>query len=369
MTSHETQPILSIRGLSKRYGDFEALSGIDLDVARGEFVALLGPSGCGKSTTLMAVAGFVEPDAGSIVLAGNDITALAPDKRHMGMVFQDYALFPHMSVLENVAFPLRMRKVSRREREEKALAALETVQLPRKSIYARPSELSGGQRQRVAVARALVFDPVMLLMDEPLAALDRRLRQHLQYELRHLQARIDTTVIYVTHDQEEALVLADRIVVMRNGQFEQVGKPRDIYDSPANAFVAGFLGESNSAPAHVVQRDSGAVRAVINGTEDPIEVPGDFAPAEGLFVVRPERLRVHAAGENSGASLRAQIIDIAFLGDRLRAELQLSDELAWTANIPIRDVMGTEHLLARGNEVRVSWAPADGRLLPDNRGT
>ncbi|AGS24526.1 ABC transporter ATP-binding protein [Rhizobium etli] len=364
MISHATQPILSIRGLSKRYGSFEALSGIDLDVTRGEFVALLGPSGCGKSTTLMAVAGFVEPDAGSIVLSGNDITALAPDKRRMGMVFQDYALFPHMSVLDNVAFPLRMRKVPRREREEKALAALETVQLPKKSIHARPSELSGGQRQRVAVARALVFDPVMLLMDEPLAALDRRLRQHLQYELRHLQARIDTTVIYVTHDQEEALVLADRIVVMRNGRFEQVGRPRDIYDSPANAFVAGFLGESNSAPAHVVRRESAGVRAIINGSGDPIEVPGNFAPDQGLFVVRPERLRVQAPDQRSSTSLPAQIIDVAFLGDRLRAELRLADDLAWTASIPIRDALGAEQLLARGNDVRISWLAGDGQLLP-----
>ena len=243
MTGVSEQPILSIRGLRKSYGAFTALDEVDLDVARGEFVALLGPSGCGKSTTLMAVAGFVEPDDGSIMLPGENITRLAPEKRRMGVVFQDYALFPHLSVLDNVAFPLRMRGFGRREREEKALAALEQVQLPKKSIRARPAELSGGQSQRVAVARALVFDPVMLLMDEPLAALDSRLRQHLQFELRHLQDRLDTTVIYVTHDQEEALVLADRIVVMRDGRFEQVGTPREVYEKPANAFVAGFLGE------------------------------------------------------------------------------------------------------------------------------
>ncbi len=356
-------PILSIRGLTKRYGAFTALDGVDLDVKRGEFVALLGPSGCGKSTTLMAVAGFVEPDEGSIVLSGEDITRLAPEKRRMGVVFQDYALFPHLSVLDNVAFPLRMRGIGRREREEKALAVLEQVQLPRKSIHSRPSELSGGQRQRVAVARALVFDPVMLLMDEPLAALDRRLRQHLQFELRHLQERLDTTVIYVTHDQEEALVLSDRIVVMRDGRFEQVGTPREVYESPANAFVAGFLGESNSLPVSVTKRDSSSVYAGYDGCKALMRVPGAFPDAEGLLVVRPERLRIEANPQEGRPALPARIVDIVFLGDRLRAELSLPHGVAWTASIPVGEAGEYVEKLRRGAEVSLTWSPADARLL------
>jgi ABC-type Fe3+/spermidine/putrescine transport system ATPase subunit len=356
-------PILGIRGLSKHYGAFTALSGIDLDVSRGEFVALLGPSGCGKSTTLMAVAGFVEPDEGSITLAGRDITRLAPEKRRMGIVFQDYALFPHLSVLDNVAFPLRMRGMGRREREAKALAVLEQVQLPQKSIHSRPSELSGGQRQRVAVARALVFDPVMLLMDEPLAALDRRLRQHLQFELRHLQERLETTVIYVTHDQEEALVLADRIVVMRDGRFEQVGAPREVYEKPASAFVAAFLGESNSLRVKIAKRGSGSVFVRFEGHDTLIEVPGDFPHAEGLLVVRPERLRIEAGKRESVSGLPAQIRDVAFLGDRLRAELSLFDGVSWTASIPISQAGPQVDQLERDARVSISWSPHDARLL------
>lgn len=365
MSSDLVDPILRIRGLTKRYGAFTALQEIDLDIARGEFVALLGPSGCGKSTTLMAVAGFVEPDAGSVALSGKDITRLAPEKRQMGVVFQDYALFPHMNVLDNVSFPLRMRGVGRREREEKARSVVEQVQLPEKSILARPSELSGGQRQRVAVARALVFDPVLLLMDEPLAALDRRLRQHLQFELRHLQARLDTTVVYVTHDQEEALVLADRIVVMRTGRFEQIGPPREVYEKPANAFVAGFLGESNSLPVKVVRRDGDRLLAGYGDHDGLIEVADTgFASGEGLFVIRPERLRIVAPKYSGHATLPARVVDVAFLGDRLRAELHLFDEVSWTASIPITEASAEIDLLRPGSEVGVTWSPSDARLLP-----
>lgn len=363
MTGVINEPILRIRGLSKHYGPFTALSGINLDVSRGEFVALLGPSGCGKSTTLMAVAGFVEPDEGSITLAGREITRLAPEKRRMGIVFQDYALFPHLSVLDNVAFPLRMRGMGRREREAKALAVLDQVQLPHKSIHARPNELSGGQRQRVAVARALVFDPVMLLMDEPLAALDRRLRQHLQFELRHLQERLETTVIYVTHDQEEALVLADRIVVMRDGRFEQVGAPREVYEKPASAFVAAFLGESNSLRVKIAKRSRGSVFVRYEGHETLIEVPGDFPNAEGLLVVRPERLRIEAGKKEDRTTLPARIIDVAFLGDRLRAELSLFDGVSWTVSIPVSQAGPQVDQLERGARVCISWLPHDARLL------
>lgn len=359
----EDSLILDIKGLVKRYGRFEALAGIDLEVAHGEFIALLGPSGCGKSTTLMAIAGFVQPDNGNILLSGREITKLPPERRGMGVVFQDYALFPHLSVLENVAFPLRMRGIGRREREEKAASVLEQVQLPAKSVHSFPNELSGGQRQRVAVARALVFDPVMLLMDEPLAALDRRLRQHLQFELRHLQRRLGTTVIYVTHDQEEALVLADRIAVMRDGRFEQVDAPRMIYDRPANAFVAGFLGESNRLSGTVKQREDGRQTFVAQGLDFECPVLGE---SSGRFlVVRPERIRLVAERPAEQPSMPAVISDVAFLGDKLRVEVTLADGSLWTASIPAANLPENDTLIASGNSIFVTWCERDARLLTE----
>lgn len=357
-----SSPLLSIRALSKRYGAFVALDGVDLDVARGEFVALLGPSGCGKTTTLMSVAGFVEPDAGSILLNGKDIVGLPPDQRNMGVVFQDYALFPHMTVLENIAFSMRMRGVPKRARERRAFEALDQVQLPRRLAEARPSQLSGGQRQRVAVARAMVFDPVLLLMDEPLAALDRRLRQDLQFELRDLQSRIDTTVVYVTHDQEEALVLADRIVVMKDGKPAQIDTPQAVYEAPQSEFVASFLGESNRV---VVALPAGRAGEVLVG-EHRIEVAAERQveanAVEALLVIRPERTRaIRNELQAVPHGLPATVRDVAFLGDRLRIELEMGFGGTWTSTVQLNGSEG-EHLEA-GDDVVVTWRPADARLL------
>ncbi len=230
--------------MSKRYGDVVAVNSLDLEVARGEFFTLLGPSGSGKTTTLRMIAGFEEPDTGTVELAGRDVTALPPYDREVNTVFQDYALFPHMSVNENIEYGLRVKRVGREERRRRAAEALETVRLAGFERR-RPSELSGGQRQRVALARAIVNRPHVLLLDEPLGALDLKLREQMQIELKSIQAEVGITFIYVTHDQEEALTMSDRLAVFNDGRIEQIGMPAEVYERPGNAFVAGFVGTSN----------------------------------------------------------------------------------------------------------------------------
>jgi spermidine/putrescine ABC transporter ATP-binding subunit len=241
---------VSIRDLCKSYGGDPAVKNLTIDVRRGEFLALLGPSGSGKTTLLMTIAGFDFPDSGAIEIGGKDVTWMAPNKRDLGMVFQRYTLFPHMSVLDNIAFPLRMRKVSRADRDARARAALKTVRLDGYGDR-KPSQLSGGQQQRVALARAIVYNPQVLLMDEPLSALDKNLREEMQVEIKHLQRKLGVTVIFVTHDQNEALTMADRIAVLNFGELQQLGTPKTLYDEPASAFVAGFIGETNFWPAQV----------------------------------------------------------------------------------------------------------------------
>ena len=246
---HSTNPLgrggsLRLRALTKHYPNFTAVDAIDLDIAAGEFVTLLGPSGSGKTTTLMMIAGFTPPSAGDILLDGRSLVSLAPEHRNIGVVFQNYALFPHMNVQENVAFPLRMRNQSRRVIGDKVAAALHLVQLDQFAERL-PKQLSGGQQQRVALARALVFDPDLLLMDEPLGALDKNLREQMQFELRRLHAELSITILFVTHDQEEALTLSDRVALMNNGEIAQIGSAEDLYERPATRFVAEFIGESN----------------------------------------------------------------------------------------------------------------------------
>ena len=238
---------IHIQGLTKRYGQLYALDNVDLEVKSGEFLTLLGPSGSGKTTLLMAIAGFNRPDAGSIKFGDEEVILRPPHKRNVGMVFQSYALFPHMSVAENIAFPLKLRGVSTAETAERVDAALQTVQL--EGLGDRDIEqLSGGQRQRVALARAFVFRPRILLMDEPLSALDKKLREQMQIELKHLHEQLGVTTVYVTHDQREALTMSDRIVVINHGRLTQIDTPHNIYNHPANAFVADFIGESTMLP-------------------------------------------------------------------------------------------------------------------------
>ncbi|TCZ55441.1 ABC transporter ATP-binding protein [Roseicella aquatilis] len=304
---------LELRGLSKRYGGFTAVDAVSLRVERGQFLTLLGPSGSGKTTILMMIAGFVAPGEGAVLLDGRDITALPPERRDFGMVFQGYALFPHMTVAENVAFPLRVRRLGRAAREEKVRAALDLVQL---SGFAdrRPSQLSGGQQQRVALARALVFDPDLLLLDEPLSALDRKLRAELQEELKALHRRIGRTFVSVTHDQEEALSLSDQVAILNHGRLVQLGPPEALYERPRTRFVAGFLGHSNflrgtvrevAAAGSVVQ--AGGTRLLQRDEPGP---PG----ATVLLSLRPEKIALLAEGEGAENAVAGSIAAWAYLG-------------------------------------------------------
>jgi spermidine/putrescine ABC transporter ATP-binding subunit len=292
---------ITIDGIAKRYGGVVAVDQVSLDIAAGEFVSLLGPSGSGKTTLLMMIAGFETPDAGAIRVGGRDITAVAPNRRGIGMVFQRYALFPHMTVARNIAYPLRMRGVPRGEIQRRVEEALALVRL--EGYGARlPNQLSGGQQQRVAVARALVFEPPALLMDEPLGALDKKLREQMQIEIKRLQRALGVTVIYVTHDQEEALTMSDRVAVMDGGRLVQAGTPVELYEAPATAFVADFIGKMNFLAGRC--RVATAERVAIELAEGVvIEMPvsrvrGTAHPGAALQVaVRPEQLTLARAGE------------------------------------------------------------------------
>ena len=291
--------VVELRGCTREYGGVPAVAGLDLAVHEGELLSLLGPSGCGKTTTLNLIAGFVPPTAGRVLVDGEDVTARPPHRRGLGVVFQSYALFPHLTVFENVAFALRERRRSRDEIERRVRAALGLVRLESRAEQ-RPAQLSGGMQQRVALARALVYEPRVLLLDEPLAALDRKLREEMRGELREIQRSIGITTIFVTHDQGEALGLSDRIAVMRAGRIEQLGTPREIYERPATRFVAEFIGASTVVRGRAIGPDrlelpGGHVLRVDGGG-----VGGTFRPGEAAeLAIRPERIRVvESAGEN-----------------------------------------------------------------------
>ena len=300
------------RSVHKHYGPVTALADFTLDVAAGEFLTFLGPSGSGKTTALNVLAGFIEASGGDVEIGGVSISRLPTEKRNVGMVFQSYSLFPHMNVRDNVAFPLRMRGMPTVERRARADAALAMVRLDGYGDR-RPHELSGGQRQRVAFARAVVFEPKVLLMDEPLGALDLKLREAMQDEIRQVQRRIGCTVIYVTHDQGEALAMSDRIVVMSNGRIEQIGTPAEIYDRPVNAFVAAFVGETNLLPARV--REGALLLGEAQGAH---RLPdGMAADWQGRVALRPEHIR-RASGGDDRPSISCEIRDVAFHGSSVR---------------------------------------------------
>jgi putative spermidine/putrescine transport system ATP-binding protein len=322
-------PDVGLRGLTKRYGDVVAVDGVDLEISRGEFFTLLGPSGSGKTTTLRMIAGFEDPDAGAVELAGRDVTGIPPYDREVNTVFQDYALFPHMTVVENVEYGLRVKRVAKTDRAQRGREALDMVRL---SGYEsrKPSELSGGQRQRVALARAIVNRPRVLLLDEPLGALDLKLREQMQVELKGIQVEVGITFIYVTHDQDEALTMSDRIAVFNQGRIEQVGVPAEIYERPANPFVTGFVGVSN-----MLERDGRS------------------------FTIRPEKVRMLETDENSAGleTERGAIRDVAYAGmvTRYLVELEAGGEL-----LVVRQNLETssaEALEQRGRQVIVGWRP------------
>jgi putative spermidine/putrescine transport system ATP-binding protein len=353
------QPLLEVRDLTKTYGREHAVDRLSFDVRRGEFFTLLGPSGCGKSTTLMAIAGFVHPDAGTVRLDGQDLLRRPPDRRGLGVMFQSYALFPHMTVLQNVMFPLRMRHVPRKQALAAATEALELVQLS--ELHASPATLSGGQRQRVALARALVFQPAVLLMDEPLGALDRRLRQELQFQFRSLQSQLGTTVLWVTHDQEEALALSDRVAVMRAGRFEQVDHPEQVYRAPASLFVARFLGESNALPVQVVRRDNGAALVMADGMSVAVAVDDNPAvESQGLLILRPQDV-VLAGEAPPGPHLSGFVTDTVFLGEFTRVEVVDAFDRKWLVSLRERHHPAG---LGPGSFVYLCWSPRTGQLVP-----
>ena len=317
-------------GLRKRYGDVAAIDGIDLDVRRGEFFTLLGPSGSGKTTTLRVIAGFERPDEGTVELGGKDVSQLPPYARNVNTVFQDYALFPHMTVDENVEYGLRVKKVARGERRRRATEALALVQLEEYGGR-KPAQLSGGQRQRVALARAIVNRPQALLLDEPLGALDLKLRQELQVELKRIQQELGITFVYVTHDQEEALTMSDRLAVFNAGRIEQVGAPAEVYEHPASEFIAGFIGVSN-----VLERDG------------------------RRFTVRPEKIRMLGEGEQPEQGVdveEGRIRDVVYVGAITRFHIELDEGGELTVVSQNLESGSSEVLERQGSRVRLSWRP------------
>ena len=349
---------ITLRGLRKRYGEVRALDDVDLDVRRGEFLTLLGPSGSGKTTLLMVLAGFIRPDQGRLLFGDDEVTRLPPHKRDIGMVFQNYALFPHMDVAANIAYPLKLRGIGGPEQQRRVEAALQTVQLAGYGAR-RIDQLSGGQRQRVALARAIVFEPRIVLMDEPLSALDKQLRERMQIELRQLHEQLGTTTIYVTHDQREALTMSDRVAVVNGGRIVQLDTPRALYEQPANRFVAEFIGESSLLP---VQLEAG----VWHCAGQPLRHAGQSpAGTRAWLMLRPERVRLLGTEAGEGLNvLSAQVSGIVYQGDSFLLQARLADGHA----ISLRGMAGAavlDNLPAPGDLVHLGFAPADTVLLAD----
>ncbi|WP_245263200.1 ABC transporter ATP-binding protein [Azorhizobium doebereinerae] len=339
---------LSLRGLTRRYGPFVAVDDFNLDVAKGELVAFLGPSGCGKTTSLRMIAGLVPSSSGHIVVNGREITEVPPYRRDMGLVFQSYALFPHMDVARNVAFGLEMRKVAKADAAARVREAIAMVRLTGKEHH-RPSELSGGQQQRVALARALVVRPSILLLDEPLSNLDAKLRDEMRNEIRDIQKRLGITAIFVTHDQMEALTICDKVVVMNHGRLEQVGTPLEIYEHPKTAFVAGFVGRINrlAGTASGGIAEAAGVKVAAPGFTGPVEV-----------MVRPHRIVLSAGAAPAGGDLHqlsGTVARATFAGDILEYEVEAGGVLMKTEAA----TRGGETVHAPGTPVTLSWRPQD----------
>jgi spermidine/putrescine transport system ATP-binding protein len=350
---------VKLENVVKRFGDFAAVGGVTLDIAHGEFFTLLGPSGCGKTTTLRMIAGFEDPTEGTILLDGEDVSDLAPYKRPTNTVFQSYALFPHLSVERNVAFGLERKKVAKQEVRERVAEELERVGLAAEAKR-KPRQLSGGQQQRVALARALVNRPAVLLLDEPLGALDLKLRKRLQVELKGIQRDVGITFVYVTHDQEEALTMSDRIAVMNGGLVEQVAGPEEVYDRPETTFVAGFIGVSNLMPG-VVDRpgESGRVKLDV-GVDVDARVAGVSTGDRCHAVVRPEKLAI-AAADGSAPSDRpcveGMVESSLYLGTATQVTVRLPGDVPMTVLVPNADEEQRRRLPSPGSPVRLSWSP------------
>jgi spermidine/putrescine transport system ATP-binding protein len=365
-SERELPPSVRLESVVKRFGDFTAVRNLTLDIERGEFFTLLGPSGCGKTTTLRMIAGFEEPSDGRILLEGIDVSGLPPFKRPTNTVFQSYALFPHLSVQKNVAFGLERRGVSKADLRRRVGEELERVGLAGEARR-KPRQLSGGQQQRVALARALVNRPAVLLLDEPLGALDLKLRKGLQVQLKQIQRDVGITFVYVTHDQEEALTMSDRIAVMNEGIVEQLELPEDVYERPRTTFVAGFIGVSNLMPGKVVSAGPKARVLLDSGLEvEGLEALGLDEGARCHIVVRPEKLELHPAGDgdaNGRPSLQGTIESSLYLGTATQVVVRLPGEVSMTVLVPNADDAARRRLPAAGDPVRLSWAPEHMHLV------
>jgi putative spermidine/putrescine transport system ATP-binding protein len=357
---------ISLRRITKRYEQTDVIPALDLDIAPGELVTLLGPSGSGKTTTLMMIAGFTEPTSGEILIDGRAVTQTPPYRRGIGVVFQQYALFPHMTVAENVAFPLKMRGLSRKETKIKVQSSLDLVELGRLG-HRYPAELSGGQQQRVALARAVVFDPPVLLLDEPLGALDKKLREMLQLEIKALHVNLGLTMLYVTHDQAEALAISDRVAVMNRGRVEQIGTPAELYERPASRFVADFVGEASVVSGRVERSGAGRVWLVTSdGDSLSVSAPAQPTGACVDLVIRPERVLIGADAVTTENRLMGEVIDSSYVGDAKKYRIALHSGEVITARIPNR--RDAQNFLSLNSSVAVGWHPDDAMLFPSLAG-
>lgn len=335
---------------------------LNLTIGKGEFLTMLGPSGSGKTTCLMMLAGFETATNGEILLDGRPINQVPPHKRGIGMVFQNYALFPHMTVGENLAFPLEVRGMGKSEREAKIARALDMVQMG-KFANRRPAQLSGGQQQRIALARALVFDPKLVLMDEPLGALDKQLREHMQFEIKHLHESLGITVVYVTHDQGEALTMSDRIAVFNDGRIQQLAPPADLYERPDNSFVAQFIGENNRLEGTVEEIRGGRALVRLNTGEliDATPVNVSTKGQKTLVSIRPERVEFKPELLPADAHLiEAEVIEVIYMGDLFRTVLKVAGHDDFV--IKSRNTLG-QRMLTPGEKIKIGWAPQDARAL------
>ncbi len=362
-TATVSDTMVRFASVQKSYdGETLVVKDLNLDIGKGEFLTMLGPSGSGKTTTLMMLAGFEPATHGEIFVQGQPINNTPPHKRGIGMVFQNYALFPHMTVAENLAFPLQVRSLGKAEIEDRVKKILKLVELPGMASR-RPGQLSGGQQQRIAVARALVFEPELVLMDEPLGALDKQLREQMQYEIKHIHERLGVTIVYVTHDQSEALTMSNRIAVFNDGVVQQLSTPDELYERPQNSFVAQFIGENNKLPGTISEIGRDKIATVKLASGDIVKALAVNVANKGestLLSIRPERVEINPPPRDGGILLDARIAELIYLGDHIRVRLEVAGDDNFVVKVPNK---AKQHGLERGATVKMGWRAEDCRAL------